>query len=88
LRAFPKRGGPVNDLDPTAAVEKGVNVHVLEGPFSGKRGVVQELDGKGGARVMMGLLAMWIPVGDLVAVREGQGRVQFSSSHRKPMPAR
>ncbi|MFO0678677.1 MAG: hypothetical protein U0169_19250 [Polyangiaceae bacterium] len=88
LRSFPKRRGPAADVDPSAAVEKGVNVHVLEGPFSGKRGIVQELDGKGGARVMLGLLAMWIPVRDLVAVREGQGRNLFATSHRKRRPGR
>ena len=35
---------------------------VLKGPFSGKVGVVHELDGKGGARVMLGLLAVRLEV--------------------------
>jgi hypothetical protein len=69
-------------------VEKGARVRVLEGPFSGKVGVVQELDGKGGARVMLGLLAVRIEVKDLVDCAEGRDRLRLSSSHRKPLPVR
>jgi transcription antitermination factor NusG len=69
-------------------VEKGVRVRVLEGPFSGKVGVVQELDGKGGARVMLGLLAVRLAVKDVVACAEGRVRPLLSSSHRKPLPVR
>ena len=45
---------------PGAGIEKGAKVRVLEGPFAGKEGLVQELDGNGGARVMLGLLAVRI----------------------------
>jgi hypothetical protein len=79
---------PLPGVDPRAPVEKGVRVRVLEGPFSGKVGFVQELDGKGGARVMLGLLAVRLAVKDLVACAEGRVRPLLSSSHRKPLPVR
>jgi hypothetical protein len=66
-------------------VEKGARVRVLEGPFAGKVGVVQDLDGKGGARVMLGLLAVRLAVKDLVTLLEGRARPLLSSSHRKPV---
>jgi hypothetical protein len=72
----------------TAPVAKGGRVRVLEGPFAGKVGVVQELDGKGGARVMLGLLAVRIDVKHLVAWTDGRARPRLSSSHRKPVPVR
>jgi transcription antitermination factor NusG len=68
--------------------ERGARVSVLKGPFAGKVGVVQELDGKGGARVMLGLLAVRLDVKNLVSEVEGRGRPRLSSSHRKPLPAR
>jgi transcription antitermination factor NusG len=68
--------------------ERGARVSVLKGPFAGKVGVVQELDGKGGARVMLGLLAVRLDVKNLVSAVEGRGRPRLSSSHRKPLPAR
>jgi len=61
---------------------------VLEGPFSGKVGVVHELDGKGGARVMLGLLAVRLEVKNLTTQVEGRYRPVLSSSHRKPLPVR
>jgi hypothetical protein len=69
-------------------IERGARVRVLRGPFSGKVGVVQELDGKGGARVMLGLLAVRLEVNNVVSESEGTGRPRLSSSHRKPIPAR
>jgi hypothetical protein len=71
-----------------ASIVRGARVSVLRGPFSGKVGVVQELDGKGGARVMLGLLAVRIDVKNLVVPVEGRARPRLSSSHRKPWPAR
>jgi transcription antitermination factor NusG len=68
--------------------ERGARVSVLKGAFAGKVGVVQELDGKGGARVMLGLLAVRLDVKNLVSAAEGRGRPRLSSSHRKPLPAR
>ena len=69
-------------------IERGARVRVLKGPFSGKVGVVHELDGKGGARVMLGLLAVRLEVSNLVPAAQGPGRPRLSSSHRKPIPAR
>ena len=71
-----------------APVDKGARVRVLDGPFRGKVGVVQELDGKGGARVLLGLLAVQMSVEDLGAHADGGGRPLLSTSHRRPTPAR
>ena len=68
-------------------VEKGARVRVLEGAFRGKVGLVQALDGKGGARVMLGLLAVRIDVKDLATVSDGSARPRLASSHRR-MPVR
>ncbi len=68
-----------------AAFQPGARVKVLRGPFMGKSGVVQELDGRGGARVMLGLLSARIDVGDLVSAADGgRDKPTLSSSHRKP----
>jgi KOW motif len=81
LRAAVRRPAPV-------VINKGARVRVLEGPFAGKEGIVQELDGKGGARVMLGLLAVRVDVKDLAGRDEGRGRLRLGSSHRKPTPVR
>jgi len=57
---------------------------VLAGPFEGKVGVVQELDGKGGARVVLGTMSSWVPVSDLKEDVALRARPPLSSSHRKP----
>jgi len=80
--------GLAREVDSRSPVERGARVRVLAGPFAGKVGVVQELDGKGGARVMLGLLATSVKVKDLIASVQGKGRPTLSSSHRKPLPAR
>ncbi len=74
--------------DANRPIEKGSRVRVLDGPFCGKVGVVQELDGKGAARVMLGLLAVRVEVGHLARSTEGGTRPLLSSSHRKPVPVR
>ncbi|MDP8998475.1 MAG: KOW motif-containing protein [Myxococcota bacterium] len=75
------RGKPV--------IEKGAHVRFLEGPFSGKVGIVQELDSKGGARVLLGLLAVRVHVKDLARCAEtGRNRPVLSTSHRKHVPVR
>lgn len=76
----------VTEVDPSAPVERGTRVRVLSGPFLGKVGVVQDLDGKGGARVMLGLLAARLDVKDLIASAEGRDRPALATSHRKPLP--
>jgi hypothetical protein len=75
----------VANVDTRATVERGSRVQVLDGPFVGKVGIVQELDGKGGARVMLGLLAAHLDVKDL-AVASGK-RPVLGSSHRRPIIA-
>ena len=76
-------------------LEAGAKVRVLRGPFMGRSGVVQELDGRGGARVMLGLLSTRIDLKDLATTGDerrdksgkaggGRERMTLSSSHRKP----
>jgi len=66
------------------AIDQGAHVRALAGPFAGQAGVVQELDGKGGARVLFGLLAARVELRDLTVADKKRGRPKFSSSHRKP----
>ena len=56
-------------------------MRVLGGPFAGRVGVVSELDGKGGARVTLGLLQAWVPLEGLGPSREGARRPALRSSH-------
>ena len=65
-------------------LEKGARVRVLRGAFADKIGVVNELDGRGGARVMLGLLSTRIDMTDLVVVPDARERPALQSSHRKP----
>ncbi len=88
LRAGLRRRPAGGSVDPRAPIEKGSRVRVLGGAFAGKVGVVQDLDGKGGARVMLGLLAVRVDAKDLVAVTDAPQRVRLSSSHRRPLPVR
>ena len=66
------------------AIARGTHVRALAGPFAGQAGVVQELDGKGAARVLFGLLAARVALRDLVVHHATRGRPKMSSSHRKP----
>jgi hypothetical protein len=70
--------------DAPKAIERGTHVRALAGPFAGQAGVVQELDGKGGARVLFGLLAARVELRDLAVKGKERGRPLLSSSHRKP----
>jgi hypothetical protein len=79
---FLRRAALVTEVDPTIPVEKGTRVRVLAGPFVGKVGVVQELDGRGRARVLLGLLSTTCSVKDLIAARE-RDRRPLMSSHRR-----
>ncbi len=65
-------------------MEKGARVRVLSGPFADKIGVLGDLDGRGGARVLLGLLSTRIEVTDLALVIEGRERPAIQSSHRRP----
>jgi hypothetical protein len=66
-------------------IEKGARVKVLSGPFAEKVGVIGELDGRGGARVLLGLLSTRIDVTNLELVPEGRERPAIQSSHRRPV---
>lgn len=69
-------------------IRKGTHVRVLEGPFSGKVGIVHQLDGDGSARVILGLLVVRLDVDNLVERAERRVRPVLSTSHRKRRPAR
>ena len=66
----------------------GARVRIVDGPFAGKVGVVQGVDAKGGARVMLGLLVVRFEVRHLTLHAEGRARPVLGSSHRKPGAAR
>jgi KOW motif len=89
LHAVPRRPRLPSGRGPVRRppIEKGSRVRVLSGPFAGKTGVVQELDGRGGARVLLGLLAIHLDTQELVGA-EGGARPILGTSHRRPLPAR
>ncbi len=64
------------------SLEVGVRVRVLGGPFAGRVGVISELDGKGGARVTLGLLSARVLLENLRPARDVD-RPSLKSSHRK-----
>lgn len=69
-------------------LDKGSRVRVRSGPFADKVGVIGELDGRGGARVLLGLLSTRLDLADLEPVVEGRAeRPAIQSSHRKPLAA-
>jgi hypothetical protein len=76
------RGARVTEIDTKTRVDKGTRVRVLAGPFANKIGIVEELDGKGRARVRLGLLAATLDLKDVVASTEG-ARPMLGSSHRR-----
>jgi hypothetical protein len=68
------------------SLEVGAKVRVLGGPFAGRVGVISELDGKGGARVALGLLSARVLLENLRPARD-DGRPALRSSHRRPPSA-
>jgi hypothetical protein len=83
-------GAPEKERAPSGpsfapVVEKGGKVRVLSGPFADKIGVVGELDGRGGARVLLGLLSTRLDLSELEPVVEGRERPSLQSSHRRPL---
>ena len=74
-------------LDDTG-IERGAHVRVTAGPFSGKLGIVDELDGKGGARVLLGLLPVRLELKHLKVHADRRRRPVLATSHRKPVPVR
>jgi len=77
--------GAASPPRPVAALEKGARVRVRSGPFADKVGTVSEVDGRGGARVMLGLLSSRFDLQELEALVEGRERAGFQSSHRRPL---
>lgn len=71
----------------SGTIEKGSRVRVRTGAFADKEGIVGELDGRGGARVLLGLLSTRLDLADLEPVPEGRDRPAIHSSHRRPLPA-
>jgi len=63
-------------------LEVGARVRVLGGAFAGRVGVISELDGKGGARVTLGLLSARVLLENLRPARDGE-RPPLKSSHRR-----
>jgi hypothetical protein len=69
-----------------AGLEVGVKVRVLGGPFAGRVGIISELDGKGGARVALGLLSARVLLENLRPARD-VARPALRSSHHRPEPS-
>jgi len=86
-RARAPLGASARSRSASAPLEKGARVRVLSGPFIGKTGVIQELDGRG-AKVMLGLLATRLETSELALFKDGPQRPILSSSHRRPFGAR
>ena len=55
-------------------MEKGSKVRVRSGPFADKIGLICELDGRGGARVLLGLLSTRLALDALELSVEGRVR--------------
>jgi hypothetical protein len=68
------------------SLDVGAKVRVLGGTFAGRVGVISELDGKGGARVTLGLLSARVLLENLRPAHE-VGRPALKSSHHKPSSA-
>ncbi len=87
--AVPVAAPPPREPRPAApassVMEKGARVRVRTGPFADKVGVIGELDGRGGARVLLGLLSTRLDLGELELSLEGRERPALQSSHRKPI---
>lgn len=94
LRHACDRGGEKGAREATKPIAVGSRVRIRSGPFEGQDGVVETLDGKGGARVRLGLLATRLEVAELTPRAErprkaAPGRVVVSkrpalvSSHRR-----
>jgi hypothetical protein len=83
-----RRRLPIRRAGPARSIDRGSKVRVVEGPFAGKVGVVHEVDGRGSARVMLGLLAVRVDLDNLAPATGGSQRLRLSTSHRKPVPAR
>jgi hypothetical protein len=67
--AEPKRPAPKRrEPETPQPVREGHRARVSKGPLAGQVGVVQEVDSKGTARIMVGLLATRMPVEELIGL--------------------
>lgn len=82
LRARGARSALGPPVDPSIPLEKGTPVRVMAGPFEGKLGIIEEIDGRGRARVRLGLLAATLDQKDVMASAKDD-RVMLGSSHRR-----
>jgi len=76
----------VVDMDPKAKIVAGAQVYVLDGAFSGKVGVVQDLMVRGMARVAFGRLMAQLALRDLCVCRPRAQGQKLTSSHRRVAP--
>ncbi len=67
-----ERKPPPNPAVPIP-IEPGHNARVAKGPFAGQVGLVQEVDVKGMARIMVGFLATRIHIDELIGLGPAQG---------------
>ena len=67
-----------------AALDVGAKVRVLGGPFAGRVGVISELDGKGGARVTLGLLSARVLLENLRVTTKRSGKMERAASVSLP----
>jgi hypothetical protein len=79
----PTASGAAGSVDAAPGFDRGAEVVVLAGPFTGRVGVVQDIDGKGDARVLFGLLATRVATKDLALSGRDAARPSLGSSHRK-----
>lgn len=86
IPAPPPAPSPANAADVTQPLEKGSRVRVKSGAFADKVGVISELDGRGGVRVLLGLLSTRLELSQLEPALDDQKRPALQSSHRKPAP--
>jgi hypothetical protein len=77
--------GPDPEQRSAKSLERGDRVRVLGGPFAGRIGTVVDLDTRGGARILLGLLSARIDGHGLSPISPGEGkRPAMQSSHRRP----
>jgi hypothetical protein len=76
------RRGKIKRNKVMAVLDVGAKVRVLGGPFAGRVGVISELDGRGGARVTLGLLSARVLLENLGPARDIV-RPSLQSSHRR-----
>ena len=92
-RLLPSTVGEGRDRE--SRVDAGDQVRILVGPFAGKVGTLVDLDGRGGAKVALGLLSARVDQRGLAAANATNGysgghggRPAFRSSHRRMGGAR